>query len=149
MLTEAIDVTVESPALGRRAQSRVAGLLASLWTRRLAITLDIAEPARLELEVAARHITARNFRATLRPSASALVERYRSSNADDVMVGVLRVAETFAIGSMQPWAAPRATIAFMRNDAAFYPAVVVEALEQCVGIGKKTNVSYLRPISAR
>ena len=66
-----------------------------------------------------------------------LVSRYRHPIEDDLAVGLLRVAETFAIGSMQPWAAPRATLDFMRSLPTYYPSVIVAALENEVGLFRR------------
>lgn len=121
------------PIRSQRARARAAGLLASLWTQRLALALGIPEISRLALCRSARQIVVRNVRGALRPSSLPYLDRYRSANPGDMLVGILRVAERFSLVTLDMPEHARETLILMRDDP-FYPRLVVEALERCVGM---------------
>lgn len=122
----------------QRARARAAGLLASLWTQRLARALGLRKASRPALCRAARHIVARNVCGALRTSTLPFVDRYRSAIPGDILVGILRVAERFSLVTLDMPEHARETLLLMRDDP-FYPRLVVEALERCVGMPQSGN----------
>lgn len=118
---------------GRYRESRLTGHLASLWARRLANHLSVEGADRCAIVHAARYVTVRNYRGALHTSALPLVQRYRSGQID-LAVGIIRVAESFALATVRPGTLPRPALALMESDVHYYPVSVVDALKTCLGV---------------
>jgi hypothetical protein len=133
-----------NPICEVRTRARLAGLLAAIWVDRLARHLDVPGDLRATLESAARHIASRQTRGAPLSLSMPLVERYRHPVAGDWLVALLRVAETFAIGSMEPNCEAREALEMMRAHPDFYPLTILAALACEVGVPVQETCEELR-----
>jgi len=138
----------EHPARRRRSQARLAGHFAALWTQRIAAELDLPEQFSATLQSAARHITSRHVRGA-RLGISPIVSQYQNPSRGDWAVGVLRVAEAFALAAMDEEQSATETLRFMRQNRDFYPTTVVTALAMAINAPIPETTDELRKAAIR
>jgi hypothetical protein len=128
----------------RRQQARFAGLAAAMITQRIAEQLDLPESYRVSLESAARHITSRNSRGAALNTNLPLIEQYRYPAAGDWAVGILRVAEAFALHTTMLDQPVAEMLVAMRADRSYYPTTVVTALALAIDAPVPDSSDVLR-----